>query len=197
MNESEAPILLIRGTISIESMKENLRNRAAELFKKLVLIYVIFFVVFNLALHLYYWYPALKYGYATIGDWFIDSWSWLLGSFAFWMYIGFIALYGLYLLVIRPRQAEKQLLRTDPDGIPASYAFYEDQLVVNIVSQTAEQTIRIRYADVQRKIKESALCISLVSVRKDRVSLFKTIMTPREMESVLALLRERCPQRRG
>ena len=30
MNESEAPILLIRGTISIESMKENLRNRAAE-----------------------------------------------------------------------------------------------------------------------------------------------------------------------
>ena len=196
MNEAPSPILHISGTISIQSMKEHLRDRCADLFKKLLLVYLVVFCLLNMALHLYYWFPALKYGNATIGEWFIDCWSWLFGSFAFWVYIGLIALYGLFLLVIRPRQAEKQLLRSDPNGIPACYDFYEDHLEVNLVSQTAEQTIRIKYADVQRKIKETGLCITLASVQKNRVSLYKTIMTLQETEKARELLRTRCPQRK-
>lgn len=197
MTETREPILHIRGIITEEALKARTREKYADFFRKYVLIYLGILLLVFLGITLYDWLPDLREGYLTLGEWFLFSCGSLFGSFAFWLLAAMLALYGLVVLVLRPAQAVKQMRELHPDGIEIDYSFFEDELVVKAVSPTADETLRIRYSDVRRKIRETPISIVLSAGVRKNFGLHKTVMTPREAESVLALLRERCPQRRG
>ena len=69
-------------------------------------------------------------------------------------------------------------------------------LVTHINSRSGENFVRMHYTDVQRKIKETKYVFTLSTGQKNRISLFKAIMTPEEEKTARELLKERCPQRR-
>ena len=56
--------------------------------------------------------------------------------------------------------------------------------------------ILLSYADVQRKIKETKYTIALSTVQRNRIALYKAVMTSEELERVRGILKERCPQHR-
>ena len=83
-----------------------------------------------------------------------------------------------------------------PDGLPIVYDFFEEMLVINSSSQAADQTIRLKYGDVRRRIRENGHIFKLSTGQRNRLGLYKAIMTGDEIRSVRALLKERCPQSR-
>ena len=112
------------------------------------------------------------------------------------IFLGCIALYALIHLLIRPFQGRKRFRELYPEGMPVVYAFYGDRMKIHSVTAISDQTARLPYADVQRKIKETKHWIRLSTARKNRIYLYKAIMTPEEAERVRRLLNERCPQRK-
>ena len=67
---------------------------------------------------------------------------------------------------------------------------------VQVVREDLNIKMGLPYADVQRKIKETKHWFLLSTARKNRIYLYKAIMTPEEAERVRRLLNERCPQRK-
>ena len=196
MDETKRPILQIAGTIPEKDYKAAARSAFTRFFLKYLAVYLLILFLLNLFFQLFQWLPLLMDGLPF--SWFLYDFVWFLdGGLFTWLIFGIIALFGVYCIVIRPAQAVKQLRKLQPDGIRVRYDFYEEHLVKTVVTSTTEQKIRVKYADVRRKIRETRINIILPSVQQEPVLLYKTIMTPREEESVRALLKERCPQRRN
>lgn len=109
---------------------------------------------------------------------------------------GFLVCYAIELIVIRPNQAKKRLHELHPDGLPVTYDFFDDVLVISSATQTVDETYRLKYSDVRRKIRETRFVITLSTGQRNRIGLYKTVMTLEETEQVRRLLHERCPQRK-
>ena len=196
MNESQTPILHIRGNIDEKAQAARVRGDGKRLFFPVCGIYLALCLGFYLCLDLCEWYPWLRNGYFTLGEFFREIASRFVGTCPFWLILGFLVLYALILLVIRPIQAANYVRRLVPDGIPITYDFYEDHLELTADTSESNQTLRMAYADVQRKIRVTRTNIILSTGRKNTMTLYKSVMTPQEAETVLELLKARCPQRK-
>ena len=81
-----------------------------------------------------------------------------------------------------------------PDGLPVVYVFFDNMLVIGSCEAAADQTLRMKYGDVRRRIRENGHIFKLSTGQRNRLGLYKAIMTGDEIRSVRALLKERCPQ---
>ena len=75
-----------------------------------------------------------------------------------------------------------------------TYAFYDDHLVLSTCSQSSDDASGLMYSDIQRKIIDARYEFVLSTGRKNRLFLYKAIMTQEEVGQVQKLLGERCPQ---
>ena len=117
-------------------------------------------------------------------------------SLSTYIIIGLLVFYAVYYIVVRPILAKKRLHELHPDGFPVTYDFYDDMLVIISSTQSSDETVRLKYADVQRKIKERKYIIVLSTVKRNRLGLYKAVMTSEDLERVRRHLNERCPQRK-
>ena len=198
MSESKTPVIQISGTVAEKDYISAVRARGIRFLWKYSVIYILLKLFLDLGISFYYWYPVLKDGNITFAQWLNEAWGTVFrASFGTCLIAGFLVLFAVYLIVIRPGLAKKSFHELFPDGLPVAYAFYDDTLVIRSATQTADQTFRLKYADVQRKIREYRYTIALSTGSRNMVSLYKTVMTPEEAKQVRKLLEERCPQRRG
>ena len=197
MSESKAPVIHISGTVTEKDYTNAVRARGIRNFLKYAVIYILVMLLFDLGVSIYYWYPELKNGRITFSAWLNEAWGTVFSASPGTCVIaGFLVLFAVYLMIIRPGQAKKRLRELHPNGLHVTYDFFDDVLVISSATQTADETFRLRYADVQRKIGETGYVISLSTGKRNRIGLYKTVMTPEETERVRKLLNERCPQRR-
>ena len=195
MAEIDTPVLHISGTITGEDYKTVLRNRGAHLFLKWVIIYLVVIVAVVLGTSLYAWLPDLKAGYITVGEWLGEVLDYSIQNTIMpYVFIGFVVLYGLFLILIRPVIAEKRMRELYPGGTPIIYDFYDDKLVVTVNSVSANETFRLKYNSIRLKVSESKYLFMLSTGQKNKFSLYKTIMTPEEIEKVRGLLNAGCLQ---
>ncbi|MBQ9408145.1 MAG: hypothetical protein IJU28_01960 [Clostridia bacterium] len=198
MENAEKPLLHISGTLSVEDTVKVWRFRGIQHFWKYALIYLLLCALVFFGTSLYYWYSDLRDGYITVGEWLDYAIRGVFdGSIADFVIIGFLIIYALYLIVIRPTQVGKRIRELNPGGTPLTYDFYEDRIVFSTMSKSVAETYQIEYAKVQRKIKEDKYSFRLSTGQKNRIGLSKIIMTAEEIESVRKLLKERCPQRKA
>ncbi len=197
MSEAKEPEIHVSGTVTEDNYTTAVRAGGIELFLKYVLSFLFLMILIDFIVSFYYWYPGLRDGYATYGEFNSAVWKEILSvSPGNCLLIGFIVLYALYLIVFRPLQAGKRLRELHPEGFPVVYDFYEDQLVIHSASQTADETFRLKYADVQRKIRETKYMFKLATANRNKIGLYKAVMTAENTESIRRLLNERCPQRK-
>ncbi|MBR5379938.1 MAG: hypothetical protein IK140_05340 [Clostridia bacterium] len=196
MSKEPSPILHISGILSEKDYKKAVRASGLRRFWIYMVIYLLMMVLIPMIVTFKDLYPWLRDGYIPFDAFLerifrsvIDRGAWIIA-------VGFIAFYALYQLWFRPVRAGKQMRELDPEGAPLVYDFYEDMLVTHIDSRSGENTVRMHYTDVQRKIKETKYVFTLSTGQKNRTGLFKAIMTPEEEKNVRELLKERCPQRR-
>ena len=195
MNEPENPSLHISGTITERDHKAAIRALGLRPFVKYTIIYVAVIVLITFGTSLHYSYSVIKDGYITFGECLRKIWVPLLfRSSAWYIAAGFLALYALIIFLIKPILAGKRMRELYPEGFPVTYNFYGEQLVMQATTQMSDETIRIRYADVQRRIRENKYIIVLSTNQRNRFSVYKTIMTPEETITVMELLKARCPQ---
>ena len=194
MSEKETPIIHISGTLTLKNYMAAVR--AGGLRSMLIILVIILPGSFlcTLLISLPDWIPYLKDGRATLGEWLTTYWKATVNGSSIFVLLGFLILYALYLLLIRPYLAGKRMRERHPDGLPIDYDFFEEMLVINSSSQLADQTIRMKYGDVRRRIRENGHIFKLSTGQRNRLGLYKAIMTGDEIRSVRALLKERCPQ---
>ena len=194
MSEKENPIIHISGTLTMKNYMAALRAGGLRFFLIVSAIYLLLMLLIPLVMSLPSWYPYLKDGSATVGEWLNTYWEATVSGSGIFFLLGFLALYALYLVLIRPYLAGKRMRERYPDGLPIVYDFFEEMLVINSSSQAADQTIRMKYGDVRRRIRENGHIFKLSTGQRNRLGLYKAIMTGDEIRSVRALLKERCPQ---
>jgi hypothetical protein len=196
MSEEQNPILHISGTLSEKDYIKATRAHGLRYFWKYTVVYLLIIVLIPLILTFKDLYPWLRDGQLPF-DWYLEYIFRSVFRGRVWIIaVGFLAFYALYLLWFRPVRAGKQMHELDPEGAPLVYDFYEDMLVTHIISRSGENFVRMHYTDVQRKIKETKYVFTLSTGQKNRISLFKAIMTSEEEKTARELLKERCPQRR-
>lgn len=197
MSESKTPVIHITGTVTEKDYTNAVRARGIRFCLKYTIIYLILMFVFEMGISFYYWYPDLKDGYVTCAEWLSEAWRTVFrASLSTYMIIGFLAVYAVFEIVIRPILAQKRLREFHPDGFPVTYDFFDDTLVISSATKTSDETFRLKYADVQRKIRETRYTIALSTGQRNRIGLYKAVMAPEETEQVRKLLNERCPQRK-
>ena len=194
MSEKENPIIHISGTLTLRDYMAALRAGGLRFFLIVSAIYLLMTLLIPLGMSLPNWYPYLKDGRATVGEWLNTYWEATVSGSGIFFLLGFLALYALYLLLIRPFLAGKRMRELYPDGLPIVYDFFEEMLVINSSTQAADQTVRMKYGDVQRKIRETGHVFRLSTGQRNRLGLYKAIMTEEEIGRVRVLLKERCPQ---
>ena len=194
MSESDESILHISGTMTEKDYLAAVRARSGRAFLKVTFIYVLLMLIYVLGLGIYKVFPYLKSGEITFGEWLIGLWNALLSGTMPYVIVGFLILYAVVLFLVRPAQIAKRMHELYPTGMPLVYDFYDDRLVINSSSPSGDQTMRLLYSDVQRRIKEHKYTITLSTGQKNRYSLFKSIMTPEEVAVVRDLLKTHCPQ---
>ena len=195
MSETTIPLLHINGIITEKDYKAALRAHSKRRVLLFCVSYLLFLLLFIVGMDLYHAFPYLKDGSLTFGEWLKMLWEGI--NPVYWcVVIGFIILYAVYLLLIRPMQLGRRMRELDPDGEPVEYDFYDDHIELRATTQTDNRTVRMKYGDVQRKIKENKYIFILSTSRKNRLAIYKTIMTAEEVENVRNLLYEHCPQRK-
>ena len=195
MENAGVPILSVGGTLTENDYKAAVRARGVREFLTAVLIWLLIMLLLVFGYGLYEVYPYLKSGELTFGEYLKETWVLLpaeSGSIA-----GIFALCAVLVLLVRPSQMVKRMRERYPTGIPFVYDFYEDELVIRSSSRSGDETVRLLYTEVQRRIKDRKYVITLSTGRKNRFGLFKAIMTPQEVTAVLELLKARCPQRKS
>ena len=188
MSKAEAPILHIAGTIAVRDYKADLRVRSIPVF----LVYLLITALLKAGTSLYHWFADLRDGVITFGEWLRIVWESMGFPSVFFCALILVA---LYLLLIRPFLAGERMRRLHPEGIRVKCDFYDDRLVLNASGRSEDGTIRLMYADVRRRITETRYSFTLSTDQRNKLSLFKTVMKPDEVERVRRLLKERCPQR--
>ncbi|MBR3179429.1 MAG: hypothetical protein IKF49_07970 [Clostridia bacterium] len=197
MSESKAPVIHISGTVTEKAYTDAVRAHGIRAFLKFSILYILLMFLFRLGVDFYYWYPYLKAGYVTFAEYLNETLGTIfIPSLSTYILAGFIVIFALFLIIIRPNQEKKRLHELDPDGFPVTYDFFDDVLVISSASQTADETFRLKYSDVQKRIRETKFVITLLTGQRNRIGLYKTVMTPQETEQVQRLLKERCPQRK-
>ena len=194
MSETETPIIHISGTLTMKDYMAALRAGGLRFFLIVSAIYLPMTLLIPLGMSLPRWYTYFKDGSATVGEWLNTYREATVSGLGIFILLGFLALYALYLLLIRPYLTGKRMRERYPDGLPIVYDFFEEMLVINSSSQAADQTIRMKYGDVRRRIRENGHIFKLSTGQRNRLGLYKAIMTGDEIRSVRALLKERCPQ---
>lgn len=196
MSESENPVLRISGTVTEQDYKRAVRAGQLHLLLKMMIIYVLFCVLFRLGYDFYCVLPYLRSGEVTFGEWL----SWIGDLFVpdatLYVIFVFFIVYAVNLLLVRPMRAGKRMRELFPEGLPVVYEFFNDRLVINASGQSGEETVRLNYANVQRRIGDTKNVFTLSTGQKNRYNLFKAVMTPEETARVRELLQARCPQRR-
>ncbi len=196
MSETETPIIHISGTLTMKDYMAALRAGGLRFFLIVSAIYLPMTLLIPLGMSLPRWYPYFKDGSATVGEWLNTYREATVSGLGLFILLGFLALYALYLLLIRPYLTGKRMRERYPDGLPIVYDFFEEMLVINSSSQAADQTIRLKYGDVRRRIRETGHVFILSTGQRNRLGLYKAIMTDDEIGRVRTLLKERCPQSR-
>ena len=197
MAETENPVIHITGTVSEKDIKAAIRTMGLRAFWRYAVILLGFIILMLFFMILYEWKTSDISLYYTFGEWLeicglsLLEKRWFLGCYAC-----LLVLYALYLLILRPNSAVKRLRELSPGGIPVTYDFYEDQVVWMTKTEKTDEVLRIKYADVQRKIIETKYHIIISTGQRNRLSFYKTIMTPEETIHVMTLLKERCPLRK-
>ena len=197
MENAGVPILSVGGTLTENDYKAAVRARGVRDFLTAVLIWLLIMLLLVFGYGLYKVSPYLKSGELTFGEWLDELWN-VLSTRKWTLTIaGCISLYAVLVLLVRPSQMVKRMRERYPTGIPFVYDFYEDELVIRSSSRSGDETVRLLYTEVQRRIKDRKYVITLSTGRKNRFGLFKAIMTPQEVTAVLELLKARCPQRKS
>ena len=197
MSETKEPIIHISGTVTEKDYTDAVRAHGIRYFLKYAVIYILAVLLFDLGVSFYYWYPDLKDGSVPFAEWLKSACGTFFSpSLTTYLIAGFLVFFALYLIIIRPMLAKKRMRELYPNGIPVTYDFFDDALVIRSATQTADETFRLKYADVQRKIKDTRFMITLSTGQRNKVNLYHVVMTPEEAEQVLRLLNERCPQRK-
>ena len=89
MSESKTPVIQISGTVAEKD-------------------YILAVLLFDLGISFYYWYPVLKDGNITFAQWLNEAWGTVFRvSFGTCLIAGFLVLFAVYLIVIRPGLAKK------------------------------------------------------------------------------------------
>ena len=196
VNDEQAPIIHISGTVTDKDYISAMRETGLRFFLKYILVFIAFNAVITLALDFFTFYRDINTGYITFAE-FLSIWAHglanprIIGPVLF-----LLALYAAYLLVYRPYRACRQIRELHPDGVHWTYDFYDDHLDYISESTASTQTVHMRYADVQRKIRDLRSGFVLRTNQRNGLVVYKSIMTPQEIESVRALLNERCPQKK-
>ena len=194
MNEEE-PILHISGTISEKDYRDAIRSFNVPRVLLYLIIFPLVIVLVIMGASLFTSFSDIREGSITFAEWLSYAWQSVFKASWTWSLMAVLLIYyALYLLVYRPIRAGKRIHELYPDGIPISYDFYNDYLIDKSTTDSSDDTSRIKYADVQRKITENRSNIILPIGRRNKCFLFKAIMTPEEAEKALKLLKERCPQ---
>jgi hypothetical protein len=197
MDEEKIPLIHICGTVSEQDFSGAVRARGIRIFLKFLLFYLLAMVLIGFGTSFYSWYPYIRNGSSSYAEWIDGTWnSFFSMSFTTSVIIGLIAVYAVLCIGVRPMRARKRFHELYSEGAQAVYDFFDDQLVIRISSSTADETFRLKYSDVRRKIKETRYLILLSTGQKNRVALYKAVMTPDQTERTRKLLNERCPQRR-
>ncbi|MBQ6529258.1 MAG: hypothetical protein IJI38_12095 [Clostridia bacterium] len=195
MDNEKIPLIHICGTVSEQDFSAAMHARGIRSFLKYTLIYLLAVLLIDLGSSLYYWYPYIQDGFISFSQWLSEAAKTVFSiSSTTFLTIGFIVLFAILLIGVKPMRARKQFRELHPEGLPIVYDFFDDQLVIHSSSSSADETFRLKYADVRRKIKETRHMILLATGQKNRIGLYKTVMTPDQLESVRKLLNERCPQ---
>ena len=195
MDNEKIPLIHICGTVIEQDFSAAMHARGIRSFLKYTLIYLLAVLLIDLGSSLYYWYPYIQDAFISFSQWLSEAGKTVFSiSSTTFLTIGFIVLFAILLIGVKPMRARKQFRELHPEGLPIVYDFFDDQLVIHSSSSSADETFRLKYADVRRKIKETRHMILLATGQKNRISLYKTVMTPDQLESVRKLLNERCPQ---
>ncbi len=195
MDNEKIPLIHICGTVIEQDFSAAMHARGIRSFLKYTLIYLLAVLLIDLGSSLYYWYPYILDGFISFSQWLSEAGKTVFSiSSTTFLTIGFIVLFAILLIGVKPMRARKQFRELHPEGLPIVYDFFDDQLVIHSSSSSADETFRLKYADVRRKIKETRHMILLATGQKNRIGLYKTVMTPDQLESVRKLLNERCPQ---
>ena len=196
MSEKENPIIHISGTLTLKDYMAAVRAGGLRSMLIISLIILPGSFLCTLLISLPDWIPYLKDGRATLGEWLNTYWKASVNGSSLFVLLGFLLLYALYLFLIRPYLAGKRMRERYPDGLPIVYDFFEDMLVIDSSTPAADQTLRLKYDEVRRKIRETGHIFRLSTGQRNRLGMYKAIMTEDEVVRVRALLKERCPQRK-
>ena len=198
MNEIETPLIRIAGTITEKDYVNANRSIGARSFFRISAIFLGAELLFNLAIGILEYSSYIQAGLLTFGEALKYTWEAFFQSPVAWIIIAAVMAFDLlFLLLIRPALTGKSVRELYPDGAPVIYDFFEDRLVICFQTKTIDETVRVSYADVLRKIIETKYQFILQTNQRNRIFVFKTIMTPEEMQNVRELLKSRCPQRRN
>ena len=197
MSESNTSVIHISGTVDLKDYTAVMRERGIRYFLIYTVIFVIWWFILEIGINLYYWYPALKDGYITYAEWLFYAWEsivWI--SLSTYLIAAMIVFDALYMIVFKPIQARKRMQEFEPDGFPVTYDCFDDHLAISSVTQTSYDTFRLKYSDVQRKIRETGRVIILSTGHRNKIILYKAVMTGEEAGQIRKLLNDRCPQHR-
>ena len=196
MNETDLPIIHISGTVSKEEYAASMRAMGRRTFPIVLVVSLGEFALLYSLMMLFSWFADGRSEYITLGDWL--AWSWLSLLSGPWIVCLLSLLYGFYALrtfLIRPRRAVKQMRELFPDGAPVTYDFFEDHIEWTVRSQKSDEKIWIKYSDLRRKIIETKYHFVVSTGMKNRFNIYKTIMTPEEVDQVRTLLKARSVQK--
>ena len=196
MSEKETPIIHISGTLTLKDYMAAVRAGGLRHLMIISAIYLLTTFLIPPAMDLPRWIHYLRDGRATVGDWLNTYGDYFIRGSSLFILLAFLVLCALYLLLLRPYIAGKRMRERYPDGLPFTYDFFEEMLVITSSSQAADQTVRLNYGEVRRKIMETRHIFRLSTGQRNRLGLFKAIMTDDDVVRVRTLLRERCPQRK-
>ena len=195
MSENGTPVLRVSGTLTEKDYLDALRVRCLRRLLLLSGLYLGIMAVFTLVSSLYVWFPYLRDGRALPGDW-LRGWLDSLFPTTACIFIAVVVFMTAYLLLYVPFRATRRFRELYPGSSPCAYDFFEDILVFSVTTRSSDETFRLRYADVRRGVAENRYAFILTTGQRNRIQLYKSVMTPEETVKVREFLLSRCPRRR-
>lgn len=192
----EQPLRIITGTLTEEIYMRGIRIRSRRRALRTVLLYLLFCAVLMLCLGL--WVSASQPGdMPNRRGWLQCTWDTMTGS------PGPLAAAAVFCVILAaswlwyaPSRIRRQFRERYPDGSAIAYAFYEEYLETAVSNAAEKGMVRLRYADVRKRIEETDAYWLLTTAHRNTRILHKAVMTPDEIAWVRDLLRSRCPQHR-
>ncbi len=195
MDENKTPLLHVSGTLTFADYKAAARISGFRLFIKASVLFLAVCILGSIGLGVYHNFSFLRAGRLSFGELLGRLWRSFISDPALLAVVfGFLIIYFVIGCLIRPWRLEKQARELFPQGNHISYDFYEDELAVSAENTSGAEIIRFRYADMKRKRVETKAYITVSTRRKNRLGLYKAVMTPEQIENARAILNARCPK---